>query len=192
MERAVVAVTSRWYDYATVALAVAAVALSLLLVTSWPPQQPAQVPEREGEERRDEAGVARAFGREGALVASGPSPALLVGAAGTWAAFAGMVAFKGYVRRVWTRSYFDYDVFRLLVRMKGARTRVEILKRLNEPMNRNQLAEELGMDWKTVDRHVEVLGKYGLIELVDERGRTYRLTESGRKVLELLEELARL
>ncbi|MCS6787893.1 MAG: winged helix-turn-helix domain-containing protein [Aigarchaeota archaeon] len=191
MERAVVAVTSKWYDYVTVAMAVAAVALSLLLVVSWPPQQPAIASER-GQTEEGDAGVARAFGRGEAAVAAGPSPVLLVGAAGAWAAFVGMVAFKGYVRRVWTRSYFDYDVFRLLVRMRGARTRVEILRRLNEPMNRNQLAEELGMDWKTVDRHVEVLSRYGLIELVDERGRTYRLTESGRKVLELLEELARL
>jgi len=105
----------------------------------------------------------------------------------------GMLAFKGYVRRVWSRNYFDYDVFRLVVRMRGAATRQRILRQLQQPMNRHQLARELGMDWKSVDRHVELLMRHGLLEPVEGSGeRAYRLSERGRKLLELLEEVEEL
>ncbi|MCS7117391.1 MAG: winged helix-turn-helix domain-containing protein [Thaumarchaeota archaeon] len=191
LERAVTAVTNRWYDYVAVTLAVTGVTLTILWYISWP-QDTSEVvitrePLREGEPE-----IAGARTRGEILSPSGASNALLLAAVGAWIGFIGTVAFKGYVRRMWTRSYFDYDVFRLLVRMRGAKTRVEILRRLEEPMNRNQLAEELKMDWKSVDRHVEILSRYGLIERVDDQGWNYRLTENGRRVLELLEELAKI
>ncbi len=115
---------------------------------------------------------------------------LAVGAAAITGAL-GMLAFKGYVRRVWSRNYFDYDVFRLVVRMRGASTRRRILKQLVQPMNRYQLARELGIDWKSVDRHVDLLLGHGLLETVEGSGeRAYRLSERGRRLLELLEEMA--
>ena len=115
---------------------------------------------------------------------------LAIGAAALTGAL-GMLAFKGYVRRVWSRNYFDYDVFRLVVRMRGASTRQRILRQLIQPMNRNQLAKELGIDWKSVDRHIELLLRHGLIEDVEGSGeRAYRLSERGKRLLELLEEMA--
>ncbi len=124
-----------------------------------------------------------------AFPATGPVQ-LVVGSAALTGAL-GMLAFKGYVRRVWSRNYFDYDVFRLVVRMRGASTRQRILRQLFQPMNRYQLARELGIDWKSVDRHVDLLLRYGLIEDVEGSGeRAYRLSERGKRLLELLEEMA--
>jgi predicted transcriptional regulator len=58
-------------------------------------------------------------------------------------------------------------------------------------MNRYQLAMELGIDWKSVDRHVDLLLRHGLLETVEASGeRAYRLSERGRRLLELLEEMA--
>ncbi|MCS7095320.1 MAG: winged helix-turn-helix domain-containing protein [Thaumarchaeota archaeon] len=189
LNRAVTAVTSRWYDYTMVALAVTGVTLTVLWYLSLPQEVPGVMPMQEFVP--EDTGIAGARTQAEVFTPSSVSQLMLLGAVSTWIGFIGTVAFKGYVRRMWTRSYFDYDVFRLLVRMRGAKTRVEILKRLEEPMNRNQLAEELQMDWKTVDRHVEILSRYGLIESTEDQGKTFKLTESGRRVLELLDELAK-
>jgi len=104
---------------------------------------------------------------------------------------AGVLIWRGHVRSVWSRGSFDYDTFRLLVRMKGGRTRVNLLRSLGEQKNKLQLAKELGMDWKAVDRHIKILLKYSLIRESESMGNVkyYSLTPDGRKVLELLEEL---
>lgn len=131
-------------------------------------------------------------GTRGAFVPAGAAVQLAIGVSALTGAL-GMLAFKGYVRRVWSRNYFDYDVFRLVVRMRGAATRQRILRQLQQPMNRHQLARELGMDWKSVDRHVDLLMRRGLLEPVEGSGeRAYRLSERGRKLLELLEEFEEL
>lgn len=112
-------------------------------------------------------------------------------AAASWIGLAGALIWRGYVRSVWSRSHFDYDVFRLLVRMKGGRTRVNLLESLEEPKNKLQLAKELKMDWKAVDRHIEILLKHSLITESDSIGNVkyYSLTPNGREILQLLDEL---
>ncbi|MEM0111863.1 MAG: winged helix-turn-helix domain-containing protein [Candidatus Parvarchaeota archaeon] len=112
-----------------------------------------------------------------------------------WGALAAALAYKGIVRSVWSKSMFDYSVFKLLVKMRGSTTRMRILQTLEKPMNRQQLANELGLDWKAVDRHIELLLSYGLIKEADgENGRVkhYVLTNDGKHVLELLEKLSQL
>jgi len=107
------------------------------------------------------------------------------------AILAGVLIWRGHVRSVWNRGSFDYDTFRLLVRMRGGRTRVNLLRSLGEQKNKLQLAKELGMDWKDVDRNIQILLKYGLIRESESVGKVkyYSLTPDGNKVLELLEEL---
>jgi len=114
-------------------------------------------------------------------------------ALGSWILVAATLAFKGIVKHLWCRSKLDYEVFKLLVRMRGSPTRVRILRLLEKPMNRLMLARELGLDWKAVDRHIEVLEKHSLIQRAETkkgRGEFYALTEKGRKALELLESLS--
>ncbi len=69
--------------------------------------------------------------------------------------------------------------------------RVNLLKSLDEQKNKLQLAKELDMDWKAVDRNIRILLKYGLIMETESVGKVkfYSLTPDGKKVLELLEEL---
>lgn len=113
-------------------------------------------------------------------------------AAVSWAGLGATLAYKGVVRHIWSRSMFDYSIFRLMVRMRGASTRVKMLQSLERPMNRYQLAKELGVDWKTVDRNIELLKSYGLI-LESQGGngdRFYTLSPYGKKLLELMEQLS--
>jgi DNA-binding transcriptional ArsR family regulator len=112
-------------------------------------------------------------------------------AAASWIGFAGALIWRGYVRSVWSRSRFDYDVFNLLVRMRGGQTRISLLESLGEPKNKLQLAKELRMDWKAVDRHIEILLKHHLITESDTIGNVkyYSLTPNGREILGLLDEL---
>jgi DNA-binding transcriptional ArsR family regulator len=75
--------------------------------------------------------------------------------------------------------------------MKGGKTRVNLLESLEEPKNKLQLAKELKMDWKAVDRHIEILLKNGLITVSDSIGNVkyYSLAAKGREILKLLDEL---
>ena len=113
-------------------------------------------------------------------------------ALGSWIFIAATLAFKGIVKHLWCKNKLDYEVFKLLVKMRGSPTRVRILRLLEKPMNRLMLARELKLDWKAIDRHVEVLEKKGLIQRLGMkrgRGEFYILTDMGRTALELLEKL---
>ncbi|MCD6536326.1 MAG: hypothetical protein J7K49_04755 [Thaumarchaeota archaeon] len=116
-------------------------------------------------------------------------------ALGSWMFIAATLAFKGIVKHLWCKNKLDYEVFKLLVRMRGSSTRIRILRLLEKPMNRLMLARQLKLDWKAIDRHVEVLEKKGLIQRLGTRkgrGELYILTEKGRTALELLEKLSAL
>ena len=190
-ERWIGRVHSRPYTFVSMALLLAGAAIVALWAFGTTVLQPTEVTvETYGAtvERVSPAGVGEPMG--GPVYAFQMPTQLAVGAALITGAL-GMLAFKGYVRRVWSRNYFDYDVFRLVVRTRGASTRQRILRQLVQPMNRYQLARELGMDWKNVDRHVDLLLRHGLLETVEGSGeRAYRLSERGRRLLELLEELS--
>src|SRR5208282_131837 len=109
----------------------------------------------------------------------------------SWAGFAGALIWRGHIRSVWSKSHFSYDTFRLIVSMRGAQTRLKLLHNLNGPRNKLQLATALGIDWKAVDKHVQVLEKNGLIQPTTTSGTTtfYEVTDKGRRLLEVLEEL---
>ena len=109
----------------------------------------------------------------------------------SWAIFAGALIWRGHVRTVWARDRFSYDTFRLLVRMRGAQTRLRLMHTLDGPKNRLQLAGALGIDWKAVDKHVRALERNGLLQPTSTSGTTtfYELTEKGKRALQVLNEL---
>lgn len=112
-------------------------------------------------------------------------------AAASWVGFAGALIWRGHIRSVWSKSHFSYDTFRLIVSMRGAQTRLKLLRNLNGPRNKLQLATALGIDWKAVDKHVQVLEKNGLIQPTTTSGTStfYEVTDKGKRLLEVLEEL---
>lgn len=82
------------------------------------------------------------------------------------------------------------DVFELILNMKGGKNRVLLLKELSKPKDRLQLAKTLGLDWKTIDYHIDLLLKRGLIHEDFAYGnvKLFELTDIGRIVLNTLEE----
>ncbi len=109
----------------------------------------------------------------------------------SWAVFFGVLIWRGHVRSVWGRSRFSYDTFRLLVRMRGAQTRLRLMHTLSEPKNKLQLAKALGIDWKAVDKHVQMLERNGIIHPASTSGTATfsELTEKGIRLLKALEEI---
>jgi predicted transcriptional regulator len=107
-----------------------------------------------------------------------------------WICIAGLLVWRGGTRSIWNKLGFDQDVFRLFVKMRGASTRLRLLQGLSNPKDRAQLSEDLGIDWKAVDRHVRILEKYGFVEEKSTEGtaKFYQLTPSGDILLKLIEE----
>ncbi|MDI9619392.1 MAG: winged helix-turn-helix domain-containing protein [Candidatus Nezhaarchaeota archaeon] len=89
------------------------------------------------------------------------------------------------------QRYFKYLVGWLIVGTKGGLTRARIIQALkNGPKNANQLANALGLDYKTVRHHLEVLVKNGMVLAVGEGyGTTYFLSETMEKNYPLFEEV---
>ena len=90
----------------------------------------------------------------------------------------------------WEGLGFDSGIFDLFIKMKGAKTRLNLLDALSRPKDRLQLAQELGLDWKAVDYHIVLLNRYGLVHEDHAFGnvRMYRLTKQGEVLLQLLKE----
>lgn len=70
-----------------------------------------------------------------------------------WGALVGTLAWKGRIKSKWKKHGYDYDTFKLVARMRGSPTRVEILRLMDLLKNKLQLAKELHLDWRTVDNH---------------------------------------
>lgn len=107
----------------------------------------------------------------------------------TWGAVAGTLIWRGKVRSQWCKQGYDYDTFRLLARMKGSPIRVALLTSVSRSARtRAELAADLDVDWKTIDNHIEVLSKNGLVQEIGAFGtsRYFAVTERGRRVLSLL------
>ncbi len=75
---------------------------------------------------------------------------------------------------------------------KGCINRVIIVLQLKKtPLNTNQLSEQLGLDYKVIERHLEVLGKHELVTKVGNRyGSTYFLSSLLESNLKLFDEVA--
>ncbi|MFB6113584.1 MAG: ArsR/SmtB family transcription factor [Halodesulfurarchaeum sp.] len=75
---------------------------------------------------------------------------------------------------------------------RGGRNRFRIIRTLErEPMNANQLASTLDLDYKTVRHHLDLLLENDVVEAVgDGYGDTYFLTERMESNLDVLETIA--
>ncbi len=111
----------------------------------------------------------------------------------SWVVLGGMWVWRGRVRARYSEMGFGSDVFELFMKMKGGATRIKVLNKLSTPKDRLQLAEELGVDWKTVDRHVQILNRYGFVSEQAAYGtvRLYEVTPMGKMLLDLFEDLER-
>ncbi len=132
-------------------------------------------------------------GGYGVIEPSAPNPVNTFGLTAliSWTVFGGALIWRGHVRSVWGQSRFSYDTFRLLVKMRGARTRLKLMHSLDSPKNKLQLATSMGIDWKAVDKHVHVLEKNGLIHATSTSGTAtfYEVTEKGKDLIQVLEQL---
>jgi DNA-binding transcriptional ArsR family regulator len=108
----------------------------------------------------------------------------------SWAIFCVTFFIRGISRR-WRRLGFDKEVFQLMVNMRGARSRLTLLNYLDEPRQRAELSKLSGLDWKEVDREIDLLQHFGLTTVYAQSGsvKLYKLSEQGRLMLRLLMEL---
>ena len=81
----------------------------------------------------------------------------------------------------------------LLGGSRGGPSRARIIQRLREkPSNQNQLASDLGMQYKAIQHHVKVLARNSLIVATGERyGVTYSLSPWFESRADIFEEVCR-
>ena len=79
----------------------------------------------------------------------------------------------------------------LIAGSRGGRNRVRIIRSLDEkPMNANQLASTLDLDYKTVRHHLDKLADNNIVTAVgEEYGKTYFLTDEMEGQLDVVEEI---
>jgi len=75
---------------------------------------------------------------------------------------------------------------------KGCVNRVKIVSQLRKtPLNTNQISDQLGLDYKVIERHLEILEKHELVIKVGNRyGSTYFLSLLLEHNLNLFDEVA--
>ena len=89
----------------------------------------------------------------------------------------------------------DPDAKRLLwfifTASRGGLNRLKIISKLKEnPLNINQLAKELGLDYKAIQHHIKVLEKNNMITKVGEKyGVTYFISTFLEVNMEAFEEI---
>ena len=81
----------------------------------------------------------------------------------------------------------------LIAGTRGGATRARIIETLREtPQNANQLATQLGMDYRTIRHHLKVLEKNRLITTAGEGyGTTYFLSPAMEEHYEIFEEIVK-
>ena len=79
----------------------------------------------------------------------------------------------------------------VLTGTRGGTNRVRILRALDErPRNANQLAEDLDLDYKTVQHHLDVLQDNGVLQNSgDDYGAVYLPTDQARHHWDTIEEI---
>lgn len=79
----------------------------------------------------------------------------------------------------------------VLTGTRGGANRARILQSLEErPRNANQLAESLGLDYKTVRHHLDVLVENDVLEPSgDDYGAVYLITDRARDHWDVIEEI---
>jgi DNA-binding transcriptional ArsR family regulator len=108
----------------------------------------------------------------------------------SWAIFC-VTFFRKGISRKWKELGFDKEVFHLMINMRGGKSRQMLLNYLGEPRQRAELSRLSGLDWKEVDREIDLLQRFGLITLYAQSGsmKLYKLSEQGKLMLKLIMEL---
>jgi len=80
----------------------------------------------------------------------------------------------------------------LLGGSRGGRNRFRIIRALDrEPMNANQLAETLDLDYKTVRHHLDLLSEHGVVTTMgDGYGTMYFLSDQMDQHMDVVAEIA--
>jgi len=75
---------------------------------------------------------------------------------------------------------------------RGGKNRLRIVRALDaEPMNANQLAETLGLDYKTVRHHLDLLEENGVVTTMgDGYGKMYFVSDEMESNMDVLAEIA--
>ena len=98
---------------------------------------------------------------------------------------------KSRARSLFAARGFEGQVYDLMIGMRGGGSRLALLRSMQEPRHRQELAVLTGIDWKEVDREVTVLEKYGLVKVYAQSGsvRMYQVTEQGRLLMKMVDDL---
>ncbi len=86
---------------------------------------------------------------------------------------------------------FEKMLWWLIGGTRGGENRLGIIRKLEkEPMNTNKLAEELDLDYKTVEHHLDLMKEHNVITTMGEGyGKNFFLTDQMEEKLEKLEEI---
>lgn len=105
-----------------------------------------------------------------------------------WALFLLALFYKGKTKSLWYKNGYDYDIFKMLVKMRGGPARIKILQSLLLPKNTLQLAKELDFDWRSADSHVNILLRHDLIKEMVSIGTSkyFIITKKGENILTLI------
>jgi len=76
-------------------------------------------------------------------------------------------------------NYFEKSFRFWIAGTRGGATRARILQRLLKgPKNCHELSKELGMDYSTIEHHLERMRKEGMVSTIEEKqyGRQYHIS----------------
>ncbi len=79
----------------------------------------------------------------------------------------------------------------LIAGTRGGKNRLRIINAVKkEPMNANQIAKKLDLDYKTVTHHLDLLKENGVLTTMGEGyGKTYFLTDQMEESMDIMEEI---
>ncbi len=86
----------------------------------------------------------------------------------------------------------DNVLWHLVAGTKGGPNRLYILYTLSDrPCNANQLTQKLGLDYKTIKHHLEILVENGLVRISQEKkyGELYYLTDFAKQKIKVFEKI---
>jgi len=98
---------------------------------------------------------------------------------------------KSQLKSLFAKRGFSGEVYDLMIGMRGGNSRLALLRGMQEPRHRQELADITGIDWKEVDRQITVLERYGLVKMYAQSGtvQVYHITEQGKLLLNLITDL---
>lgn len=86
---------------------------------------------------------------------------------------------------------FEKMLWWLVGGTRGGKNRLRIIKELDDkPMNANKLAEELDLDYKTIEHHLDLMKEHNVVTIMGEGyGKNYFLTDQMEENMERLEKI---